>query len=309
MIVLSKENRSLELNLNEARLHFNMAEDALLLEMQHWKQKHTLEQEKNKELRATIEDLQGQVADAAKDKRENHVELESTRGELFDVRHELRQMMLQVELGQQCRDELTRLQSEVLMMGEIQLKCREKFTTIEQLEDKDAKIERLKESYTDELNNLRTTLEHKSGQVEAARVRCIELESALSRRDTIFTDLKRDLRKTKEEYQERIEALEKKYTAQKSLVLRMEEHILELYKSKSTAAHLVPLSPDSTEAIGSLEHPSPLSLSQTSSDGLSPSLKSITEIRNLQAIALGDLQDVKKSSPADIPGPSRSTSN
>lgn len=201
-------------------------------------------------------------------------------------------------------------------MGEIQLKCREKFTSIEQMEAKDEKIDRLQESYTEEINNLRASLEIKSTALEMAKVRLTELETQMTRRDTIFTDLKRDLKKTKEEYQERIQALDKKYTAQKSIVLRMEEHILELYKTRSPV-NLVALSPESsertaTDIAGSLEHASsPLSLSQTSSDGLSASLKSITEIRNLQAIALADMgvaaggAVVEKSSPADIPSTSR----
>lgn len=176
---------------------------------------------------------------------------------------------------------------QVVYNGEVQLKCREKFSSINLLEAKDNKIELLQESYLNEINTLKASLETKSAQLETARVRVSELENQLTGRDVISSDLKRDVKRTREEYQEKINALEKKYTAQKAIMLRKDEHILELYKTRSPV-NLVALSPEServSDIVGSLEHASsPLSLSQTSSDGLSASLKSVTEIRNLQAL-------------------------
>lgn len=80
--------------------------------------------------------------------------------------------------------------------------------------------------------DMRRTLDNKSAQLETAKARLIELESQLSRRDSMFTDQKRLLKTVKEEYQDKFKSLEDKYSAQKAIILRLEEEILELYKNQ-----------------------------------------------------------------------------
>lgn len=91
---------------------------------------------------------------------------------------------------------------------------------------------------------MRSALDIKSSQLETAKARLAELELEGSRRDSKFTDQKRLLKTVKEEYQEKFLALESKYDAQKAIILRLEEEILDLYKNQ-TAVNLVTLSPDS----------------------------------------------------------------
>lgn len=281
-----------------------------------------IENQENQALRSSVEQLRTEVHEFLKRKSDNHMELEKARGDLFDLKNELRQMVIQAEMANRYKDELNHLQSEVIMMGEVQLKCKEKFSSIGLLEAKDYKIALLQESYMEEINNLKAALESKASSLETAKIKVSDLESQLTRRDVISTDLKRDLKRTKEEYQEKINALEKKYTAQKAIMLRMDEHILEMYKNRSPSVNASALSPDSERGVsdiaGSLEHPSsPLSLSQTSSDGLSASFsKSVTEMRNLQALVSGADMNITemgtKTNPADIPSTSsttRSTTN
>jgi tuberous sclerosis 1 len=71
----------------------------------------------------------------------------------------------------------------------------------------------------------------------------MELETQLSKRDTMFTDQKRLLKAVKEEYEEKFQALEGKYGAQKAICIKMEEHILEIYRNQTTAVN--PTSPES----------------------------------------------------------------
>lgn len=315
--ILTHDLEKVNDQLSNLRYNFNSREQELLNETESWHNKYVMEKEENQNLRSVVEELKAEVQKISKEKGENHIELERARGDLFDLRNELRQMNIQSDMVNRYKDELTHLQSEFIMMGEVQLKCKEKFSSIGLLEAKDYKIELLQESYMEEINNLKATLESKTSSLETAKIKVSDLESQLTRRDVISTDLKRDLKRTKEEYQEKINALEKKYTAQKAIMLRMDEHILELYKNRSPV-NVSALSPDSERGIsdiaGSLEHASsPLSLSQTSSDGLSASFsKSVTEIRNLQALVQqstssgggGDMNLTElgtKTNPADIP--------
>lgn len=52
------------------------------------------------------------------------------------------------------------------------------------------------------------------------------------KKDHLFTEQKKLLKLVKEEYQEKMKALDAKYSAQKAIILRLEETILELYKFK-----------------------------------------------------------------------------
>lgn len=136
------------------------------------------------------------------------------------------------------------------------------------------------------------------------------LESQLSRRDSQIAKQEAQLKTVKEEYEEKLKAVEAKYSAQKAIVLRLEESILDLYKNRS-AVNLSTILPESDktgdiplifnfeqkkyiflffcfynqiDVVGSLDHTSPLSISFASSEGLSLSLRSVTEIRNLEAL-------------------------
>lgn len=83
---------------------------------------------------------------------------------------------------------------------------------------------------------MRSTLETKSSQLDSAKTRMHELELQLSRRDTMFIDQKRLLKTVKEEYQDRFRSLEEKYKAQKTIVLRFEEELLEMFNKSQSAA-------------------------------------------------------------------------
>lgn len=320
--ILTQDLEKVNDQLSSLRYTFNARETDLLKETEAWRNKYMIENQENQALRSSVEQLRTEVHEFLKRKSDNHMELEKARGDLFDLKNELRQMVIQAEMANRYKDELNHLQSEVIMMGEVQLKCKEKFSSIGLLEAKDYKIALLQESYMEEINNLKAALESKASSLETAKIKVSDLESQLTRRDVISTDLKRDLKRTKEEYQEKINALEKKYTAQKAIMLRMDEHILEMYKNRSPSVNASALSPDSERGVsdiaGSLEHPSsPLSLSQTSSDGLSASFsKSVAEMRNLQALVSGADMNITemgtKTNPADIPSTSsttRSTTN
>lgn len=76
-------------------------------------------------------------------------------------------------------------------------------------------------------------LDQKSAQLDATRERLSSLESQLSKKDYTFTEQKRLLKLMKEEYQEKLKATDAKYSAQKAIILRLEETIFELYKNKS----------------------------------------------------------------------------
>lgn len=98
---------------------------------------------------------------------------------------------------------------------------------------------------------MRHSLDVKSAQLEGAKAQIVELESQLIRRDSMFIDQKRLLKTVKEEYRDRIRALEEKYTAQKAVILRLEEEMLELYnKTQLSVGGAAYLSPSETDRTG-----------------------------------------------------------
>ncbi|XP_049538169.1 hamartin [Anopheles darlingi] len=271
---LTEEITSLNVELSGVRRKTNVDLMQTSRECLRWKEALHTEQERTKEQQLKIEALQVAIDDEARQRREVAVQLEHAQGEMFDLRSELRQALGKAELGQQYRDELTRLQSELIMMGEIQLRCKEKLSELDRLKARDAEIALMKANYHEEWKELKGALQQKSAQLETAKERQLELEQLLIKREETITHQKRTLKCVKEEYQEKFKALENKYEAQKAIIIRMEDSIEELRGNNCAAK-----SPDSdrTDAVGSLDHTSPLSLSLASSEGLS-------EIRNLSAL-------------------------
>lgn len=115
-----------------------------------------------------------------------------------------------------------------------------------------------------------------------------------------------------------IQALEQKYTVQKAIIVKMEEHILELTKNNAAV-----VSPESEKTgkmllyfvimyyktfaclldfIGSLGYTSPLSMSLASSDGisLSASLRSSNDLKNIHSLITTDGSLLEKTIPVNI---------
>lgn len=273
---LTKEISSLNTELATLRRKANADWTKNATEVIELKERHAAEIRRNKDLQVRIEELEVALADETKLRKEQTLAIEQARGELFDVQNEMHQALYKADLGQQYRDELTRLQCELILMGEIQLKCKERLAELDNMKARDAEVAMIQETYMEEVKELRFNLEMKSAQLDSTRERMAELEQQLTKRDETITYQKRMLKTVKEEHKEQFNALERKYHAQKAIVVKMEEVILEL---RVNAAARSPDS-DRTDAVGSLDHASPLSISLASSEGLS-------EIRNLALVAQG----------------------
>ncbi|XP_037026042.1 hamartin [Bradysia coprophila] len=274
-------------DLNKSRIMQTRRDQDYSQEVNTLKRDIQQERDEKKQLLLQIENLQRRLGDEKNEKKDISQDLEAARAELFDLRNELQQTQYQADLGLQYKDEFNRLQSEIVLMGEIHVKCRDKLSELNDLRGRDVEQDALTLAYENEIREMRTALDIKSSQLDTAKARLAELELDGSRRDSKFTDQKRLLKTVKEEYQEKFLALESKYDAQKAIILRLEEEILDLYKNQ-TAVNLVTLSPDSekTDMAGSLDHTSPLSISLASSEGLSASLRSVTEIKNLHPLVV-----------------------
>lgn len=80
-----------------------------------------------------------------------------------------------------------------------------------------------------------------------AEERLVLLQQQYSQRGNLLADNKRNLQTVKDEYEEKLKAVEAKYTAQKAVVLRLEETIVDLYKMKSAGGlNMILPEPDKT---------------------------------------------------------------
>lgn len=270
---LTKEISSLNTELTGLRRKANIDWTKSSAEVIELKERYTVETRKNQDLQVKIKELEMALSDETRSRKEQTTALEMARGELFDVTNEMARALHKADLGQQYRDELTRLQCEMILMGEIQLKCRDRLAELDSLKARDVENAMIQETYLEEVKDLKFSLEMKSAQLDSAKERLTELEQQLMKRDETITLQKRMLKTVKEEHKEQFNALERKYHAQKAIVIKMEEAILDLRVNTGTR------SPDSdrTDAVGSLDHTSPLSISLASSEGLS-------EIKNLALV-------------------------
>ncbi|XP_055902677.1 hamartin [Eupeodes corollae] len=279
-----EENQQLVYQFEKRRKLANENERKLKEELKSFKVRYQEEVEHKKLLQSTNESLQFRLNEEIQKRIELTSEVDSLRGQLFDTRNELQHAQLQAELGGQCKSELIRLESEFLVMGEVQIKLRDRLAEVDNLRARDEEINHLQESYNVEIKDLRRALEDKSSQFESAKHRLMEMQNQIANNDKVVTEQKRLLKTVKDEYEEKFKALSTKYETQKYVILQMEEKLLYLYRNQ-TPVSLAACSPDTdkTDIASSIERNSPLSTSLASSDSLPASLRSVTEIRNLQA--------------------------
>lgn len=279
-----EENQHLVYQFEKTRKLSLETERKLKDELKKFKTRYQEEVENKKLLQSTNETLQARLNDEIQKRIELTCEVDSLRGQLLDTSYELKHAQSQADVGQQCKNELVRLESEFLVMGEVQIKLRDRLAEVDNLRARDEEIGHLQESYNVEIKDLRRALEEKTSQFESAKHRLAELQTQIINNEKVVTDQKRLLKTVKDEYEEKFKALSTKYEVQKSVILQMEEKLLYLYRNQ-TPVSLAACSPDTdkTDIASSIERNSPLSTSLASSESLPASLRSVTEIRNLQA--------------------------
>lgn len=258
---LKDELQNMSKNLNKARLEQSIKEQKNFAECTRLRSEVQSEREKNKQLEQRIEALERNVKEELDAKQTITNQLEKAQADIFDLKNLLKQCQQQADVGNQYKEEMHRLQAEMALMGEIQMRCKDKMLDISSAHARDTDMEIIKRSYSNEVHGMfpnpefqwcnmkivlilipifyyfltehRTLLEQKSAQLDSTRERVSSLESHITKKDNSFIEQKRLLKIVKEEFQEKIKALDAKYSAQKAIILRLEETIHDLYKYKS----------------------------------------------------------------------------
>lgn len=230
---LSREHSTLIKNLNEAKMTQNYTEQKLSTECHVLRDEMQVQRDTNKKLQLNIESLDRHLAEEAEEKKRYAGLLEAAQAEIFDLKNLLRQCQYQADVGARYKDELQRLQSREVLMGEIKLKCGEKLVELQNLRARETEINMIKSACLEEVKELKSELAAKSSQLDAAKERIQNTESQLLRQNSLVADQKRCVKFVKEEYEEKLKAVEAKYAAQKAIILRMEESILDPGKHRS----------------------------------------------------------------------------
>lgn len=230
---LSREHSTLIKNLNEAKMTQNYTEQKLSTECHVLRDEMQVQRDTNKKLQLNIESLDRHLAEEAEEKKRYAGLLEAAQAEIFDLKNLLRQCQYQADVGARYKDELQRLQSREVLMGEIKLKCGEKLVELQNLRARETEINMIKNACLEEVKELKSELAAKSSQLDAAKERIQNTESQLLRQNSLVADQKRCVKFVKEEYEEKLKAVEAKYAAQKAIILRMEESILDPGKHRS----------------------------------------------------------------------------
>lgn len=209
---------------------------------------------------------------------ETSADVQHLRASLFDVSQQLIRANRKSEMCDRLMECIKRMQRELVMYGERDAR----YSCLSMLPTKtDALINKITQQYKDQLLSAQATLQSQAAKMEYLQTREAELDTVVSNKEQIAQDLKKQLRLVKEEYSERLRAVEDKYQSVKRINQRMEAHCLELLQR-------IPQSPQTISrdlTSGFSPQSSPLSASLASSEGHGPLLSSrVDEIRNLQVI-------------------------
>lgn len=230
---LSREHCSLVKNLNETKMAQNSTEQELSKECNTLRAEVQIQRDTNKKLQTNIESLDRRLAEETEEKNRYERMLESAKADIFELKSLLQQCQYQADVGTKYKEELQRLQSREVLMGEMKLKCSEKLIELENLRARENEINHIKNACMEEVKELKTELGMKTSQFDAAKERIQNIESQLQRQNSLVADQKRCVKMVKEEYEEKLKAVEAKYAVQKAIILRMEEAILDPSKHRS----------------------------------------------------------------------------
>ncbi|KRT86309.1 hypothetical protein AMK59_1539 [Oryctes borbonicus] len=191
--------------------------------------------------------------------------------------------------------ELEHVNKELLLLGEFQLKYQERLNDLALTKRGDIEQKRLFDVHKHDMQVLTQQLETKKKNLEACGTRIAELESIIQKHDDSCAVLKRQLNDIKEEYHEKLKAVESKYQTQLAVNRCLEEKVVDLWQRIEILNKKV-ISPDISSchevnatltdrtgtAQGLSSQSSPLSASLASSEGSMAS--TISEVKNLQKI-------------------------
>lgn len=231
---LNIEVESFKCQLDNLHSKFAVEKSELVQELTNWKQQFQGDQDELTALRDKLEQCESRLQEEERQNREKKGEIERLKGDLFDLQSERAELIHQAALGGHYHEQLVNLQSEVLLMGELHEQWQSKLCDVERNQQKEAELDILRYSYEQDLEEFRTSLMQKSSQLELAIAKLKDSEKKLSSVDNLLLEQKRILKATKEENEERFKALESKYETQKAIIMKMEEHLLELYKNPAT---------------------------------------------------------------------------
>ncbi|KAG8232141.1 hypothetical protein J437_LFUL012151 [Ladona fulva] len=185
-------------------------------------------QKENKLLKSMNEELEQDLKQEKTKVETATKELRSVESSLFAVKVELQHVLEKASAGEQLCEELEHLQKEMVLMGELQQRYRDSFSQQALQKHGEEEISLLQETCNEEIKGMQQLMDTKSASLEAAKSRVSELEAVVTRKDMLIADQKRLLKCAKEEYQEKLEAVETKYNALRAINQKLEEQLLEL---------------------------------------------------------------------------------
>ncbi|KAI4469373.1 hamartin [Holotrichia oblita] len=257
-----------------------------------WDQQYKILQNECRKLKEKNEDYQKELESL----RAQNVKLDSkwqdSESNLLNAITEVKIAKEQADAGEKGRIELEHVNKELLLLGELQLKYQERLQDLALSKRSDIEQKRLFDIHKHDMQVLTQQLEGKKKNLEACGTRITELEGVIQKHDDFCAVQKRQLNDVKEEYHEKLKAVESKYQTQLAINRCLEEKIVELWQRIEILNKKV-ISPDisschevnatlTSTTQGLSSQSSPLSASLASSEGSMAS--TISEVKNLQKI-------------------------
>lgn len=230
---LTEDYKMLTDNMNGLKKTQNQQEAKLIVERNNLRDEVQVQHDINKKLQTNVETLDRRLAEETEDKRKYVALLETAQADIFDLKNLLGQYQYQAEVGNKYKEELQRFQKREVLMGEMKNKCGEKLIELANYKARESELTNIKNMCQDEVKDLRAELTAKSAQLDTARERIQILDAQLQRQKNVVAEQKGHVKTIKEEYEEKLRAVEAKYVAVKAINQRMEESILDPARFRS----------------------------------------------------------------------------
>lgn len=154
----------------------------------------------------------------------------NTKSELFTSKLHLQAEMNNKEEAKDLKQEVVHLQRELLIVEELRRRMEVMSRDADNFKVTElTKHNMLVESYRKELRTLNDELRDKSVKYDFMRGKSLEMENRVEKKDRLLDEQKKYLENVKSLARNQIQAMEAKYQAQKSITVRMEEQVMDIY--------------------------------------------------------------------------------
>ncbi|KAF4532213.1 hypothetical protein B566_EDAN002276 [Ephemera danica] len=208
VVLLQKDYEKLQSEMDLKRQKMVQTQKKHEADLVFWKNRFDEQHKQNQQLNTQNQQLRSKITRQTEDVQRLSKELEKAQSVIFDLSSECRQLQECASVGERLGGELNQLQREMMLLGELQQRQQDHLVHLPLMSQHHEETLRVKDACKEEIAGVKQQLEVRSSSLEAAKMRILELESIINKKENLIVEEKKLLKAMKDEYSAKLNILE-----------------------------------------------------------------------------------------------------